>query len=183
VGTKGITIHNSMEEPYHTLFIKDTVEFTSYPIQQLTQPSLPTSETFSMWVFTNQVPQSMPLFYQHLHVGDLPFISIRWKDPNHQQPIWTHKNRFLFFYHTEPFLYWECNGNCICQPTNNQIQFSTLPQCQIQCYSQNRDKQSFLGHSSNLIYRILDNYNQQTPPSENILLASKTKKTMQDRSL
>lgn len=75
-----------------------------------------------------------------------------------------------FFVFDKAYLYWECFPECICVPSDNPAMYKTLPACQAGCYSTTRNKRVYLANSSEIVYRMLQNYNDQTPKKEDNIL-------------
>ena len=165
--TRDFIIVNREEPPYHTIAIEHDIEIPTTSLNQLLTRTISQQDRaykiikFSAYV--NQVPGSLPLIYKNSVTpnGD-QYLDIYKQNPNTNTPYYNHLPISYFFYHHEPWYYWECGGDCICYPSSNSQAFKTAQACQVHCFPQVQQRQVFVRNSNNMLYRILKNYNDQT---------------------
>jgi len=162
-GTSLICIVNSRTHPYHTVWIHDSMEYTVDAYNDILNRSTGSSSIYydyiNVCVFMRKTsPLAQSFLWQNLP-GYLHHIPHRPSDSPYQ----------IFFYHDKPHLFWECNSECACIPSDNPSMYTTLQACNVHCFNNNRDKKVYIGSSQNMLYAILENYNRQTGRGQNIL--------------
>jgi hypothetical protein len=149
-GCQLFVVHQRKEYPYSMISIEPNL-FTPH------QPH--TDSYFFFIAYIVPIPRGIPLVYENTYLvdGSDRFVTyVRLYDqPSKHVPYAQKPDYRVLFVTDRPFLYWSCNSEACCVPSDDPHDFPRLMDCQTTCYPRVRNKTTYVGTSSERLYDLL----------------------------
>lgn len=145
LGTSMFTVYQNYNHPYETVYI----EWIAFPI--MSNVNIGTGNFCFFAYTTNPCPEAFPVYIRNEDVRTMITIDDKeLADYFIQTPYYNRildRDNYVLYSINSALLYWKGTTECICVPSNDPSDFSTLVECQKTMYPKIRNHSSYTGNS------------------------------------
>lgn len=161
LGMSMFTVYQKAVEPFHTHYI----EWVAFPIMTNLDSRI---GNFSFFAFTTAIPGSIPIYVRNNNADNTRLIQDEQEIASYfATTVYSERvldrDNFMIYIHPSPLLYWKATTECLCIPSSDRKDFSTLLECQNETYPNLKNKTSYTGNSALPLSWIRDQIHP--PPS------------------
>ena len=149
-GCQLFVVHQRQNYPYSMISIEPNVFMPHNP---------QTDSYFFFIAYIVPIPRGIPFVYENTYLvnGSDHFVTyVRLHDLLKDVPYAEKPDYRTMFVTDRPYLYWSCNSEACCVPSDDPNDYPRLMDCQIECYPRLRNRQTYVGNSSERLYGLLN---------------------------